>query len=62
LQPQCGAILALFDSDDDCPKELAPVIREWARSEAADIAGQLPAADRLHQPIVPPRQGVSAGK
>jgi hypothetical protein len=34
LQPECDAILILFDSDDDCPKELAPRIHDWARAEA----------------------------
>ena len=31
-----SAILILFDSDDDCPAELAPKIESWARLEAAD--------------------------
>ena len=35
LQPQCAAIVLLFDGEDDCPKELAEQVREWAR-EAAD--------------------------
>lgn len=33
LQSQCGGILIVFDSDDDCPATLAPVIEEWAKSE-----------------------------
>ena len=35
LRENCAAILVLFDADDDCPKELAPTLEEWAR-EAAD--------------------------
>src|SRR2546428_3266822 len=33
-QPNCAAILILFDSDDDCPRELAPRIEDWAQHEA----------------------------
>jgi hypothetical protein len=35
LEPQCAAIVLLFDGEDDCPKELVAQVREWAR-EAAD--------------------------
>jgi len=34
LQPECAAILIIFDSEDSCPKELAPTILEWARQAA----------------------------
>lgn len=34
LQPECRAVLVLLDGDDDCPKELAPRLDRWARSEA----------------------------
>lgn len=37
LQPECKAVLILFDSDDDCPKDLAPQIEGWARSEAGTV-------------------------
>ncbi|HKV40878.1 MAG TPA: DUF4276 family protein [Blastocatellia bacterium] len=40
LRPECSAILVLFDGDDDCPKELAPRIEEWAKA----AAGQVPCA------------------
>jgi len=30
----CAAVLILFDSDDDCPKELAPLVQKWAAEEA----------------------------
>jgi len=34
LREDCAAILVLFDADDDCPKELAPTLEEWAREAA----------------------------
>lgn len=34
MQPNCGAVLMLFDGDSDCPAELGPTIHRWA-SEAA---------------------------
>lgn len=37
LQPGCGGILIVFDSDDDCPRDLAPQIEEWARTEAGAV-------------------------
>lgn len=40
LQPDCSAILVLLDSDDDCPKELAPVLQGWAQA----AAGSMPCA------------------
>ncbi len=38
LQPQCASILLLFDSDDSCPKDLAPMILGWAQA----VAGAMP--------------------
>lgn len=40
LQPDCGAILILFDGDNDCPAQLGPLVQHWARDEA----GQVPCA------------------
>ena len=37
LQPECRAVLIIFDSDDDCPGELAPRLLEWARQEAGSV-------------------------
>ena len=34
LREDCVAILVLFDADDDCPKEMAPKLEEWAREAA----------------------------
>jgi hypothetical protein len=35
LQPECAAVVILFDGEDDCPKELAATVRAWAREAAA---------------------------
>ena len=35
LQPECAAVVILFDGEDDCPKELAAQVRAWARAVAA---------------------------
>jgi hypothetical protein len=37
LRPECRAILILFDGDDDCPAEIAPVVQAWAQNEAGAI-------------------------
>lgn len=34
LQPECAAVVILFDGEDDCPRELAAQVREWAREAA----------------------------
>jgi hypothetical protein len=36
LQPQCAAIVILFDGEDDCPKELGETVRAWAKEAAGD--------------------------
>lgn len=35
LQPECAAVVILFDGEDDCPKELAVQVQAWAREAAA---------------------------
>jgi hypothetical protein len=35
LQPECAAVVILFDGKDDCPKKLAAQVRAWARAAAA---------------------------
>lgn len=49
LQPDCRAILILFDSDDDCPKRLSPVLESWARTEAGDIPCAVVMAHREYE-------------
>jgi hypothetical protein len=36
-QADCAAILIMFDSDDDCPKDLAPQVQLWGQDEANPI-------------------------
>lgn len=35
LQPECAAVVILFDGEDECPAELAGRVRRWARGVAA---------------------------
>lgn len=49
LQDRCGAILILFDADDDCPKELAPQVLKWACSEAGSIPVAVVVANREYE-------------
>jgi len=49
LQPDCCAILILFDSDDDCPKELAAVVEGWAREEARETPCEVVMAHREYE-------------
>lgn len=49
LQPDCGGILIVFDSDDDCPRDLAPQIEEWARSEAGAVPCGIVMANREYE-------------
>jgi hypothetical protein len=34
LSQSCAAILVLFDADNDCPKDLAPTLENWAQEAA----------------------------
>ena len=36
-QPECGAVLILFDGDSDCPAELAPTVEAWAVAAAGGL-------------------------
>lgn len=36
-QPRCDAILILLDGDEDCPRELAPRIQNWAVAAARGV-------------------------
>src|SRR5690348_5278607 len=40
-QEECGAILILFDADDDCPAELAASLLTSARQETGDTACEI---------------------
>ncbi len=34
VQPDCGAVLILFDGDSDCPADLGPTVQNWATAAA----------------------------
>ena len=36
-KPDCGGILLLFDSDDDCPAELGPRVQGWATGASGGV-------------------------
>ena len=36
-QPGCGAVLIMFDGDDDCPAELGPTVHRWATATAGRV-------------------------
>lgn len=35
--PECGAILVMLDSDDACPRDFAPMVQNWAQTEAGPV-------------------------
>jgi len=45
----CAAIIVLFDADDDCPKELAPTLRQWACDEAGPVPCEIVVAMREYE-------------
>ncbi len=45
----CVGILIIFDADDDCPKELAPALEEWAREAAGGKACAVVMANREYE-------------
>lgn len=49
LQKDCRAVLILFDGDDDCPAEVAPIIQAWAQSEAGVVPVAVVIAQREYE-------------
>ena len=49
LRKDCAAILIIFDSDDDCPVELAAQVREWAVAEAGPVHCDVVLAEREYE-------------
>lgn len=47
--PQCAGILIIFDSDDDCPATIGPLIQQWAQTEAGDVLCQVVLAKREYE-------------
>jgi hypothetical protein len=48
-QPDCAGILIIFDADDDCPKELAPTLEQWALEAAGGRACAVVIANREYE-------------
>jgi hypothetical protein len=49
LQEHCGAILIVFDADDDCPYELAPKIHRWANEQSGAVPAVIVMANREYE-------------
>ena len=49
LRKDCGAVLIIFDSDDDCPVELAERVRGWAVAEAGPLHCEVVLAKREYE-------------
>ena len=49
LREHCGAIIVVFDSDDDCPVERAGQVREWAVAEAGPVSCEVVLAQREYE-------------
>ena len=49
LQPDCAAVLIVFDADDDCPAELAPEIGGWAAAVAGNVPCEVVLAKREYE-------------
>ena len=48
-QPNCAAILVLFDGDDDCPAHLGPAAQGWANAAARSVPCALCIAHREYE-------------
>ena len=49
LQPECSAVLILFDGDSVCPAELGPAIREWAVAASGEVPCEVVIAHREYE-------------
>jgi hypothetical protein len=49
LQPDCAAVLLLFDGEDDCPLELAAKVRGWAQAVAGNTPCEVVIAYREYE-------------
>lgn len=49
MQPNCGAVLILFDGDDDCPADLGPTVQTWATAAAAGTPCHVVLAHREYE-------------
>ena len=48
-QPDCAAVLVLFDGEDQCPVELAAKVRLWAQAAAGQIPCEVVIAYREYE-------------
>lgn len=48
-QPDCVAVLLLFDGEDDCPAELGAQVRTWAQAAAGDTPCEVVVAYREYE-------------
>ena len=48
-QPDCAAVLVLFDGEDECPVELAAQVRPWARAASGQIPCEVVIAYREYE-------------
>lgn len=48
-KPNCGGILLLFDSDDDCPKDLGPRVQSWATTASGATPSTVCMAHREYE-------------
>lgn len=49
LQPECAAVLVLFDGEDDCPAELGAQVRTWAQAAAGSVPCEVVVAYREYE-------------
>ena len=48
-QPECGAVLVLFDGNSDCPAKLGPSVEAWATAAAEDTPCRVVLAHREYE-------------
>ncbi len=49
MQPECGCVVVLFDSDADCPNEIAPRLLVWAQAAAREIPCRIVMATKEYE-------------
>lgn len=49
IQPDCAAILILFDGNSDCPAELGPAVQAWAQAAARGVPCRVVLAHREYE-------------
>jgi hypothetical protein len=49
IQPECGCIVVLFDSDKDCARKIAPQLQKWAQEEAGDVPCRIVLATKEYE-------------